>query len=469
MIKLAFCLLVAAAACAIATLAGSSALAGVLSVGLLLASAEVFTLTRLARGFSPILIPVLTVNGVFLSAPLLWERVQAQATTSFKIAASEESLIAAATIGIVFCAAFSFGAVLAGPRKMVLSLTDAATAVTKIPAGALVAVGYGAIGLAVFAWQGALLEGRYLEARGPVWAVVASSAVGIPVAVLSLSMVAGRGGQWRMFALVGLFVASVILFARASRSVALLPGLVLLGWAIGSQRAIRGRSIAVAGVTTLLLLQFSLLGRANPDGVGILPLAQLLSTQSGDIFMGLSVAAVFGNFLVSAPQTALVASQPIADHVFWTSVNPLPSQFTDWDRVRESLMLNAYTPFNTLGELAAHGWAHLVLASSAAGFLMAVSTRIASGLRGGFQISASLLILAATTYFSLSILQYNLRSSARLVWYVFLGVTMLWFAALTMTRRSAESVAVRNEVGAKGSRVNRSGQLVVPGDGMPQK
>lgn len=131
-------------------------------------------------------------------------------------------------------------------------------------------------------------------------------------------------------------------------------------------------------------------------------------------------------------------------------------------------MLNAYTPFNTLGELAAHGWAHLVLASSAAGFLMAVSTRIASGLRGGFQISASLLILAATTYFSLSILQYNLRSSARLVWYVFLGVTMLWFAALTMTRRSAESVAVRNEVGAKGSRVNRSGQLVVPGDGMPQ-
>lgn len=138
-------------------------------------------------------------------------------------------------------------------------------------------------------------------------------------------MVAGRGGQWRMFALVGLFVASVIPFARASRSVALLPGLVLLGWAIGSQRAIRGRSIAVAGVTTLLLLQFSLLGRANPDGVGILPLAQLLSTQSGDIFMGLSVAAVFGNFLVSAPQTALVASQPIADHVFWTSVTTAQS------------------------------------------------------------------------------------------------------------------------------------------------
>lgn len=437
MVRLAAGVLLLSIIAACAALFTNSQLAAVLSLGLLLASIEIYLLVRRAGGFTAALIPILAVNTVFLTAPVLWARVQAEAIVSFRrFEASEELYVQTALIGIAFCAAYAAGAMLAGPRALTLSLAGLRGHASAVAThnGALLTAGYVAIALAIYGYQGALLRGQYLETQGPTWAVVLSTA-GIPIAMLVLSIVAVQPGRHRALAIAGLALLALICFARASRVLAMLPAFLLIAQGFVSGGKLSGRSTTLASVSTGFLLLLPLAGRANPDGVGLVPLFEQLFSRPDEILSALSVNGLAGNILVSGPLTTAVASRPISSQAFWISVNPLPGGLAGWDEIKDLLRFNIYTPYNTLGELASQGWLFIVAFAAFAGFMLALSTRIASNLNGAYQMVASFLILAITVRFSLSILQYNLRNSARLIWWTALALSVIWLTSIVLTRR----------------------------------
>jgi hypothetical protein len=419
--------------------------ATVLAVGLILTSIEVIALTNAAGGgFSAVVVPVLTVNSVLLSSMFLWDGIRTESIVSIKIRATEGQHIQAAVIGIVFSACYTVGALMAGPRSVRVTLTEIGQSISelgrslKIPDSALVAAGYAGIALAIYSRQGALLQGRYNVVDGPSWAVAVSNAVA-PLAILCLCIVASKPGPLRWLAILGICVVFLILFARASRTIAVFPLLLLFARTYTTGSKVRATSVVLVIAATAFLMQLPLVGRANPDGVGLIPLGDQLINRPEQVFDGFSLGAILGNILFSGPLTAAVAERPIAPEAFWISVNPLPGSWVGWDDIKSTLRMTSSTPYNALGELGAHGWFALVSVACAVGFLIALATRIASRLQGGYAMAAALLVLGITVFFSLSILQYNLRSSIRLIWYILGGLALIWFGSVTFKSKSTNS------------------------------
>lgn len=424
-------------------MASNSALVSVVSLGIVMAGLEILVITRLAGGFSPVIIPIAAVSSSLLMGALLWGRVQADARVSIQLPAVEEGLVQAATVAVIFCLAYTIGACLAGPRKMVAMPLARLRESVKMPDGLLVFVGYSGIFFAIYAWQGALIQATYLQANGPFWAVAVATPV-IPAAVLALSIVTARTSMWRWAAVIGIVLICLILFARASRNLALLPVLILLGRTFATGGGFRTKSVMATAIMTVVMFQIPLIGRSNPSGVGLVPLAEQLISRPEELVNGFTVGALLGNFLVTAPLTYEVANRPIEFHIFWVSLNPLPGGLAGWDDIRQSMKVNRFTPYNALGELAAYGWTTLVTVALLVGFVLALATRIASHLKGRYQAPASLLVLASTAYFSLSILQYNLRSGFRLIWYLAAGLIVIsLISGLFPSERDADSIEIR--------------------------
>lgn len=419
------------------SLVENSTYAAVLAVGLVMTGVEVYLLTKMAGGLSIAILPVLTVSGTFLAAPL-WGAVEQNAIVAYyRFSTSEDINVQIAIIGATFTAAYTVGALIAGARRLGLSFAKfRAAAPVSIPDGVLISVGYAAIFLAIFGFQDTLLQGRYLESRGPAWAVVLSTA-GIPLAVLAFSMIAAKPGPWRGLAIIGIIVLLLISFARAGRVLALLPALILFGWTFASGQKIQARSAALTATATIFLLPLPLAGRINADGIGILPLGAQLFARPDEILSTFDLGGLAGNILVSGPLASTVADRPIAPEAFWISVNPMPGGLAGWSEIKDSLRLTPYTPYNTLGELAAHGWLALVSFAFVSGLILAYATRVASGLRGTYQLLATILILAIAVRFSLTILQYNLRSSARLLWWTVFGLAVIWTTASISSNRNS--------------------------------
>jgi len=422
--------------CAIAiSLVENSSLAATLVIGLALAGVEVYVLTRMAGGFTVAVVPVVTVNAVLLSAPVLWGAVEGEVPIWAKAAGSEEMHIRAALVGIVFCAGYTLGAALVGPKGMRFSGKGLGLASRiRLPNGVLVAVGYVGIFVALYGYQGALIQGRYLGADGPFWAV-ALSVVATPIAMLVLSVVAVQRGSLRGIALVGIGLLVLICFGRSTRVLALLPMLVIAAKAIVTSERVRTKSVILAVAATGLLQMLALSGRSNPEGVGLVPLGVRLLTRPAEVFTGGGLSELVGNVLLSGPLTAVVSNRSIPSEAFWTSLSPMPGQLAGWVEIKDSLRVNRYTPFNALGEIATQGWLTIAIVGAAVGLLLALATRVSSNLRGAYQLAASLLLLAITIRFSLSLLQYNLRTSARHIWYLLIGLAAIWSASAVFQSR----------------------------------
>lgn len=423
---------------ALALLTNSQSIA-VLSIGLILAGIEMGLLATAAGGFTPVMIPVIAVNSVMLSSMFLWDRIREESIVSIKFQVTESEHIQASIVAIVFSAAFSIGALATKPRAMSVSISQLGDAF-PVPNGALIAAGFSGIALTVFARQDVLLKGLYNEVPGPEWAASISNAA-TPLAMLSLCIAAARPGRGRTLATIGVAIWFLILFGRASRTIAALPAMIVFARAFAANAKIRTHSLLLAAGSTVVLLQLPLVGRANPDGVGIFPLSEQLLTRPGELFDKFSLGAILGNILFSGPLTAVVANRPITTDAFWVSINPLPGGMTDWPNIKDSLRITKSTPYNAIGELSAHGWIILVTTSAAIGVALALSTRIASNLRGAYGLASSLMVMGVTAFFSVSILQYNLRSSVRLIWYILFGLVAIWLVSLATSRSQAAEIA----------------------------
>lgn len=420
--------------CGAATIAYGSSTPAILGLGVMLACLETAVLMRRAGGFTATVFPVVIINGILIAAVPVWPTVAPLAIVSAQIGVSESDLLGVATLGMAFTAAYTVGALLIGPGSA-RGVSLANLAQLRLPTGMLVLASYAVLGITIVGYGDSLIEGSYLGGTGPTWAVILSNTL-TPLAVIAVCVAAFRPGKARFFAVAGVVIWVLVLFGRSSRSLAALPAFLVLGLLMSSERRVRWWQIVIAAAATVFLLQLPLALRVNDAGVGILPLGETLLFHPDLVFANFDPSGVFGNILFSAPLAAVVSRQPIPIDAFWTSINPLPGGTVGWADLNPSLKLDASTPFNAIGELAAQGWQVLIIFAFVVGLAAAATERAAQALPGALGTLGMLLVMALLALYSVTVLQYNLRSSTRILWYAVFAVIILHFIGALIVKKN---------------------------------
>jgi len=406
-------------------------------IGSALAMLEIAALWRRAHGFTATIFPVLIVNTILISGLVLWPVVAPDAIVAAQIEVDTQDLINAAQYGMTFSAAFTIGALIVGMRKKG-SHGWSAFADVKLRTGLLVFISYVGIGLAFIAYGSALIRGSYLGGTGPEIAVIASNNL-TPAFALLACIAAFRPGHAKVYAIIAVALWSLILFGRASRTLAAMPSLLLIGWLLSTKKPVRWWHVAWVAVATVFLLQLPLFLRGNADGVGILTLGETFLADPEGVLSRFSLGGIFGNVLFSAPLTGVVGGMELPPEALWISLSPALGDAAGWPDVSPYLRINQNTPYAAIGELAAYGGFALTLVPLVIGAVFAFAERVTSALPGLLANAGLLIVMGLSALYSVSVLQYNLRSSARLVWYLLALVIFLWIVATFFYHRRPRS------------------------------
>lgn len=210
----------------------------------------------------------------------------------------------------------------------------------------------------------------------------------------------------------------ILFFAASSRRLALLPVLFAVGYFV-HRRSRRGWYVLLAAlVASALLLPLPLYLRGLPMH-GLEPYLERIGDFSyGDVDWMSSI----NNVLVSFPITAHSAFReaPHPSSWLWIELNPLPGRMVGWYDIAPSLRLNRFTPFSTLGGLGNYGTTTVIGVGLGLGAVLAyLDGRVSTYLATGWQFLAVGLVGMAG-FVSVSALQYNLRTSSRLLLYALL-------------------------------------------------
>lgn len=288
------------------------------------------------------------------------------------------------------------------------------------------------LGVAGLSVHGMFNRPNYLQTYGPTVLVkLASILLPMGLAGAALLLFNGERRQSKMWALFLLLLYATYLFSKGSRAITLLP-IVLYGTYLllppreGRRRRVGPLSgLLVAGVTFFLLhLPLALRG----GNAGLSPYVARISANPSILWPNNPLGSI-GNVLFSVPLAGHVATNarrlPLS--YFFTAVNPLPGSLTNWSAIQGGLRVNRDTPFNTFGELALYGMPVLIGYFVVVGFT-AIRLQIRADKLGGVRsLVGQIAVGASLALFSISILQYNLRSSTRLLWYAVMIVALLQF------------------------------------------
>jgi hypothetical protein len=411
-------------------------LAGIIVGIILLTAVQVETLrrrTEIAVPATAVIIAALNIVGLF--GFLFYRALAAQAQVSAALPQTDEVYEAAAKVFLTASISVWLGGLAAGRSQHNSGSRVPAREVLRSisPAGAL---GTGLLPLMLnvvgFSPSGLIHRANYLTAEG-ITACVSFGSLLTPIglAVLSFTLFdLRRPFSLRAYAALLLGVHIVVLFAVGTRQFCLLPGILLLAWtqnrATVGGRLPRSLLLATAGAT-LILIQLPLNLRGDRDGAGLAPFSHTLLTQP-EIIFAIHPGAVFGNILFSFPLAGTIlvlrgGTLPL--HGFFTSINPLPSQFTDWAQVFPTLGLNSSTPFSGLGELAAHGSTFVTAYMFTVALILGLLQRSVATLTPSAATIGSLAVLGVSVIFTFDALQYNLRSGLRPVWYLIVIIAVL--------------------------------------------
>lgn len=388
----------------------------------------------------PVLLPVMTFNLVGAAGYYFWDSIRQTAYVGARLPGDlglERTgwiyfLAAAAATSVGGCLVF------AGRPSDNLARIDLSVARRlRLTPGPLLLAGIVPLLLLLVGKGNAITYSRtYLYNAGPTIAVSVGNSLSIAsIFLLAIAIFAFHGGA-RALAVLSLAGWGVVLFATATRQLALIPGALVLAAAIAPRPQpvrLRIRWILAAGSSTLVLLNLALkLRGGTPGGYGLSPFLAQVTRDPGAYFVP-DLSAIFGNLLFAVPLAGFVAAYayPITGHQLGTSLTPLLGGMTDWSIVSKQLRFNIYTPFNAIGELANGGVWLLLVYFAAAGALLAwidVTSRRRHGLVA-FVGSVGIIGLAAL--FSLDALQYNLRSTTRVLYY---GLALLLVVKLARGR-----------------------------------
>ncbi|MEJ2862450.1 hypothetical protein [Actinomycetospora flava] len=217
----------------------------------------------------------------------------------------------------------------------------------------------------------------------------------------------------------------LLYFSLGSRQMALCPVLLAVGFHVA--RPFRGSQLALvaAAVVALALLPLPLFLRGGGEH-GLFPYLAALPDAQSPIQV---LAGALDNVFISFPLIGATAFQfaAIPRSTMWIELNPLPGDSAGWYDVASSVRINPYTPYATIGELGNHGWVVVVVFWLIAGlFLGYLAVRIPSLTAAGHR-GMALVLTALPLLFILYSLQYNLRSSVRLLVYAAL-IDLAWRA-----------------------------------------
>ncbi len=179
-------------------------------------------------------------------------------------------------------------------------------------------------------------------------------------------------------------------------------------------------------------IQIPLNVRSTSGGAGLSPFLHRLH-EHPELWYQSHPGPVFGNLLFGVPltgQIALLRGDTLPLHTFVTSINPLPGMFTDWSTVNQDLGLNQFTPFNALGELAGYGWPYAIGTMLVIGLVLGFAYRVTDQLTATMSTIATLALTSASAIFTCALLQYNLRSGLRIVWYALALVVVMRLLSL---------------------------------------
>lgn len=282
-------------------------------------------------------------------------------------------------------------------------------------------------------------EERFADDSGGTLSLL--SLLAIACTVILGSAVAGRSAPIRVAAWVLIAGYALLYLSLASRSLALLPLLVLAGAGLLGARPPGKLAIVSAIVLSAAMLPIPLLLRSE-SAHGLLPYldALAIATFSGDDYLTSANNVLNGFGIVG---TSAFRVQPITPEQLAVSLSPLTGGAAGWYEIAAALRLNFYTPYAALGELANLGWLAFAAAMAALGLSFGLVQRVARAATKNPRVAIlRFLPIGLCLLFTVQVTQYNLRSEARLVYYA-LGVSVLLAIVTRVTSGRVDSVSSR--------------------------
>jgi hypothetical protein len=156
---------------------------------------------------------------------------------------------------------------------------------------------------------------------------------------------------------------------------------------------------------------------------GIIPyISEILNTgvELDLFFLALNILTSFSYSLTAY----LSANIEYTYEYFIVSINPALGSMVGWDELSTNLRVNKYVPYNGLSELTAIGFGAMFSYFFIAGFLLKfMEIRMSQIGLIGYAFTFCICAL-----FSVEILQYNLRSSTRTLYYgIFIFIVFLFY------------------------------------------
>ena len=283
---------------------------------------------------------------------------------------------------------------------------------------------------------------------GGLAGIAAQLAIAAPIALGYLLFASGRGAS--LLSAILLLGYIVLFFGGGSRKLAMLPILIMVGVFVAKRTKGAAIALLASAILSLYLIRLPLYLRALPEH-GVIP---YLNHLPGFLDYGVGWDSIALNVLVSFGIIGATAyQQPAIDpSVFWISVNPAPGTLAGWYDQAESLRINVYTPYAGVGELGNYGMGYVVSYFLVAGCLLALLDRTVIRLMVRGHGVMSLALVAMAGLFLLYSVQYNLRSSSRMLIYgVILAVAISFLSGYMMRKRSphvyAQPAWVKSEAG----------------------
>ena len=132
-----------------------------------------------------------------------------------------------------------------------------------------------------------------------------------------------------------------------------------------------------------------------------------------------TLQAALSNILFGFPLTYAVAftGTGLSVSTLTVAVNPLPGNLTSWYEIAPYLRLNVNTPYNAMGELGHFGLAAVFMFFLLTGLLLGWLWRLRL-LSPSLATIATMMVTGTTLLICVTAIQYNLRSTSRLLYYV---------------------------------------------------
>jgi hypothetical protein len=302
------------------------------------------------------------------------------------------------------------GIAVAMQRGQVISNEGFWTVAAALPVLVLIA---GAGGIHVI-----LERNVYLTNQGNPLKILGLVMTPFAVILTGYGFLAFRSRQARAGMLLIAAVYFLITFALATRVMAMIPGFFALGAFVARPELKRTKAALIfSGIMSLALLPVPLVLRCLGEQ-GLIPFTKFL-LAGGRILRGPDMLrTVLGSILIAFPLTTFVGyAGHLSGSYLAAELNPLPGVFTNWYEVTDHLKVNAFSPYNTLGELWNHGILIGAVFYLSIGFYLAhVDWKIRTWANEG-RTGLSLILFGFYALFVLLSLEYPLRNCVRLLYY----------------------------------------------------